>query len=124
MALDIGSLRHVVRPENPGPTVPDTEGGSTPTWIALNPPTWHCSIAPSTVRDLERAAAGSSIATASHIVTGRFHPGITTKTRLTKGARDLQGKLTPGSREFNVNGIQNLDEKNEVLVLLCEEIVK
>jgi head-tail adaptor len=119
----IGALRHVVIPEEPGPTVPDNEGGFTQTWAALIPATWHCSIVPATVRDLERAASGTVITTASHVITGRYHPQISTKTRLTKGKRNAQGQLTSGSREFQVTGIQNIEEKNEVLVLLCEEVV-
>lgn len=121
---DIGRFRHVLLVQNPGPDVPDGEGGFTQSWITATPAKWPCEIAPATVRDLERAAAGTVITTASHIISGRYHTQITTDTRLTKGARDAQGRLTKGSREFSVVGVQNINEKNEVLVLLCEEQVK
>lgn len=120
--MKFGAFRHVVTVEEEQ-EVPDGEGGFTMQWVQLNPAKWHCSITPATVRDLEREAAGTVIATASHIIAGRFHPQITVKTRLTKGSRDAQGKLTPGSREFNVSGVQNPEEKNESLVLMAEEIV-
>jgi len=107
-----GALRHQVTLEQPGAAVPDGEGGYTETWTALTPsPVW-AAIQPASARDLERVFAGASQATASHLVTLRYHAGVTTATR-----------LTFGTRVFAITGVQNLDERNKELVLACEEVV-
>lgn len=48
----------------------------------------------------------------THIVEMRYHPQITFNTRITH--RD---------RQLFVRGVQNVNERNEWLVLLCEEVV-
>lgn len=112
-SIGIGNLRHQVTLENPGPRVPDAEGGYTEAWTPLTPsPVW-ASIQPATARDLERRVASTMQSTATHIVTMRFHPQVTTKTR-----------LTFGNRVFFVSGVQNTDERNVELVLACQEIVQ
>ena len=78
----IGDYRHLVLLQSPGSPVPDGDGGWTETWSDLSPSTWHVSIEPATARDLERVSAGTVMSTASHIVKGRYHPGVTTKTRI------------------------------------------
>ena len=70
-----GDYRHLVTFQNPGPTEPVT-------WIDLDPPTWFVSIEPATTPDLERVAAGTVISSASHLVRGDFHPGVTTESRM------------------------------------------
>lgn len=120
--MNIGRLRHSVLLENEETGA--VEGDVVTVYKKLNPSRWHCSIEPATTRDLERRAASTVIATATHLITGRYHPGITTKTRITKGDRNPDGSLTPGSRSFNVTGVQNPQERNEALVLTCEEVVK
>lgn len=122
--MDIGSLRHKVLLQNPGAPVPDGDGGYTPAgWANLEPALWNCSINPATVRDLERVAAGTVISSATHIFKGRFHPQVTTKTRITKGPRNVDGTLPTGSREFSVTGVQNLEERNIELWLTAVEVV-
>jgi len=79
----IGTLRQVVTLSNPGTAVPDGEGGGTLTYAPLDPAQWRCSIEVASVRATERLFAATITAHATHIFTGRYHPGITTKTRLT-----------------------------------------
>ena len=38
-----GEYRHSVLFQNPGPPVPDGDGGFTQSWIDLVPPTWRVS---------------------------------------------------------------------------------
>jgi head-tail adaptor len=110
--MAVPNLRHKVRLQNPGPPVSDGEGGYTQSWTDLTPATWDCSIDPATARDLERVTAGTTLATASHVVRGRYHPGITTATRILFGARTLY-----------VNGVANPEERNVETIALCQEIV-
>lgn len=119
----IGTFRHKVLLQNPDGAVPDGDGGYTQAWANLEPAVWNCSIDPATVRDLERVAAGTVLSSASHILKGRFHPQVTTKTRITKGPRNADGTLPAGSREFSVTGVQNLEERNIELWLTAVEVV-
>jgi SPP1 family predicted phage head-tail adaptor len=110
--MDIGALRHRVIIENPGTAVADLDGGYTEVQTAAVPSPIWASIVPATARDLERVVASAVQSTATHVVTVRYHPAITTKTR-----------LRFGSRVFAVTGVQNQDERNLELKLTCEEIV-
>jgi head-tail adaptor len=103
--------------------VPDGDGGFTQAWTSLSPPEVWASILPATARDLERVVANTVQASASHVVRMRFHDGVTTKTRLTKGPRNPDGKLPAGSRELQVTSVQNIEERNVELVLTCTERV-
>jgi len=115
-----GALRHRITLENPGAAVPDGDGGFTQTpWQPLFPsPVW-ASIAPASARDLERVGAGTErvgagtvLSSATHIVTMRYHSGVTTKTRIT-----FHG------RTFNVTGVANPDERNIETIALAMEVV-
>lgn len=108
----IGSHRHLVTLQNPGVTAPDSDGGYTQTLVALDPAEWHCSILPATARNLERIVAGTVLATATHLLTGRYHAGITTQTR-----------VTFNGRSFSVIGVVNLEERNIETVAVCVEVV-
>jgi head-tail adaptor len=110
---ECGALDHRIALENPsGPPVSDGDGGFTQAWgVCVPSPVW-ASIAPATVRDLEKVAAGTVLATASHIVTMRYHPEVTTQTRVTYGTRIL-----------NVTGVVNTDEDNLETIALCAEVV-
>jgi SPP1 family predicted phage head-tail adaptor len=110
--MNVGALRHLVSLSNPGPPVPDGSGGFTETPVPLSPPTTYAEIKPATARDLERVTAGTVTSTASHVVRMRYHSGITTETR-----------ITFGTREFEVSGIANTEERNVELVLLCTEVI-
>ena len=109
--MPIGAYRHVVAVSNPGGFVADADGGYTSTYNPANPPEVDASIENATARDLERVTAGTVLATATHLIRCRFHPGITTDSRLTfKG------------RTFEVQSVQNVDERDIALILICAEI--
>lgn len=109
-----GAYRHRVRFENPGPPVPDPDGGFTQTWTPIEPSPWHVSIIPATARDLERETAGTVLSIASHIVTGDYHHAVSTQSRMVK--------LDDG-RIFQVNGVQNVDERDITMELFVTEIL-
>jgi len=109
---NVADRPHRVTLQNPGPAVPDGEGDTIPSWTDLNPPALSMKIAAATAADLERVTAGTVLATATHIVTGPFHPQITTQTRI----------LFNG-RSFSVTGVSNPEERNVELVLVCVEVV-
>jgi head-tail adaptor len=121
--MEIGTLRHLVTLDSPGTPVPDGDGGFTQAWTPLSPPEVWASILPATARDLERVVANTVQAAASHLVGMRYHSGVTTKTRITKGPRNTDGTLPAGSREFQVTSVQNPEERNVELVLTCTERV-
>jgi len=111
--MSIGAYRHVVVFENPdGPAVPDGDGGWTQPYAGLTPASWHVSIKPATARDLERVASGTVLSTATHIVTGRYHPQVNTQTR-----------MVFGDRTFSINGVANLEERGLTMELLAVEVV-
>lgn len=107
-----GERRHLVTLANPGTPVPDGDGGYTQTMTPLSPAEWWVRIQPAAARDLERLAAGTVLSTASHIVTGSYHSGITTQTVITFGART-----------FNVVGVMNPEERNIETICICVEVV-
>jgi SPP1 family predicted phage head-tail adaptor len=110
--MDVGSLRHQVSLQNPPPAAtPDGDGGYTETPVTFA--TVWASIVPATAHDLERAVAGTVQSSATHLVTIRYLAGVTTKTRVLFGTRTLQ-----------VTGVQNPDERNISLVLVCQEVIQ
>lgn len=110
--MPIGAYRHRVAVSNPGGYTPDSDGGFTSGYAPADPPVVDCSIQAATVRDMERVTAGTVLTTATHLIRCRFHKGITTATRLTfKG------------RTFEVQSVQNVDERDIALVLICAEVV-
>lgn len=108
-----GFYRHLVRLQDPGDPMPDAEGNPVATWMDLIPATWWVSINPATARDLERVTAGTVLSTASHVIRGKFHPGVTTQTR-----------ILFGTRTFNVTGVSNPEERNIEMILTAVEIVE
>jgi len=101
--MPIGAARHLVTLEQPTPT-PDGDGGFTDVYTPLDPPTWHARIRPAGVRDLERVTTGTVASMATHVLAGRFHPGITTKTRIKHGARAFSVLYvgTPEARDIDL----------------------
>ncbi len=72
------------------------------TWAAIRP---------------QLAADGRTI---THVVEMRWHPQVTIDTRIVyEDSAKPAGKTT---RELFVKGVQNIEEQNAVLVLLCEEV--
>ncbi len=89
VTLVLGELRQTATLTGPVATgsppvvaVPDGDGGYTYTYGALTPAQWRCSIEKATVKNSERLFASTVIAHATHILTGRFHPQINTKTKI------------------------------------------
>lgn len=90
VTLVLGELRQTATLTGPVATgspaqvaVPDGDGGYTYTYGALNPSQWRCSIEKATVRTAGRNFSDTVIARATHVLTGRYHAGINTKTRIT-----------------------------------------
>jgi SPP1 family predicted phage head-tail adaptor len=108
----IGDYRHLVLFQSPGTPVANGDGGFTQSWTDLVPGSWHVSIEPATARDLERVAAGTVLSTASHIVKGRYHPGVNTSTR-----------MIFGGRTFSITGKANLEERSIHMELIAVEVV-
>lgn len=107
-----GPRDHLVTLENPAAPVVDGDGGYTEAWASLSPPQMWMSIENATQRSLERLVANTVQAQASHVLKGRYHGGVTTETR-----------ITSGTRVFSVTGVQNVNEGDVELVLLCQEVV-
>jgi head-tail adaptor len=82
VTIVIGELRQAAQLSTPGVATPDGDGGFTQTYTPLDPAEWRCAIEVASVRASERHFSGTVIAQATHILTGRFHPGITTQTRI------------------------------------------
>jgi SPP1 family predicted phage head-tail adaptor len=110
--LNIGRLNKRVSLANSGDPVADGDGGYTQAFAALTPPVVWAAIQPAAARDLERLAAGTVLATATHLVTMRHHAGVTTQTR-----------ITFGTRLFAVTGVVNPEERNIETIALCVEVV-
>jgi hypothetical protein len=76
-----GDRRHLVTFQNPGPT---------DTWTDLVPATWFVSLSQLTGDDLGvfvEPATGTPMSSATYLVQGDFHPGVTTQTRMILGAQ-------------------------------------
>lgn len=108
----IGAYRHLVTFQGPSAPVSDGDGGWTTAWSDLDPATWHVSIEPATARDLERVAAGTVLSTASHIVKGRYHSGVT-----------LASRMLFNSRTFSITGKANMEERSILMELTAVEVV-
>ena len=109
----IGDFRHVVTFQDPSAAVPDGAGGYTQTWADLQPAQWFVQVQQAPIGDLERTAAGGSvITTASHVVRGRYHPGVSTKTRML-----FNGKT------YSITGTRTPDERGILMELAAVEQV-
>jgi len=112
MLLPIGAARHLVTVETPHPVTPDGHGGYTETWAPADPPTWYCAILPATARALERLAAGTSLAAATHLLRGRYHPQLTPASR-----------VRHDGRVFLIASVSNLDERDRETVAVASEVL-
>jgi hypothetical protein len=103
-----GDWRHVVTFQNPGPTEPVT-------WIDLVPATWCVSLLQQTGDDIGvfvEPAAGTPISSASWLVRGDFHPGVTTKTR-----------MLFGSQMFAITSVENVEMRGVEMVCHAVQLV-
>jgi head-tail adaptor len=103
---------HRVICQNPGPAIPDGDGGVTQTWADLVPPAISVKISPATAVDLERVAAGTVLSTNTYIIKGPFHPLVNTGSRFL-----FNGRI------FNVTGGGSPDERQVEMELVAVEIV-
>lgn len=108
----VGDRPHRVTLQNPGPAVPDGDGGFTQSWTDLVPPALSMEIKPATAVDLEHVAAGTVLSKNTYIVKGPYHPQVTTQTRI----------LFNG-RSFSVTGVADPEERHVELILVCVEVV-
>lgn len=111
----IGSQRHLIRLQRPLPATPDGDGGAVQTWTDLTPALWRCSIAAPIardLRDLERLTAGTVLSTATYVIKGRYHPGLTTLCRGIFRDRTLQ-----------FTSVINHEERNRETHALAVEVV-
>lgn len=107
----IGEFRHVVTVQV-SHSAPDGDGGTIEVWTDV-PPAWNVDIRPATVRDLERTAAATIVATATHVIHGRDRADVTIKSRVVLG----------GTRIFNVTGIARPMERPIDLYLFAKEAI-
>lgn len=105
----IGQDAHLVSFEDPDPPVPDGEGGYLQTWTALVPSAWYVRIRPATARDAERLIAGTVLTHVSHVVHGRWHPGVSTRTRMIYRGRTYQ-----------ITSVVNLEERDREMELIAD----
>jgi head-tail adaptor len=110
LTVPTASRRMLVQVFGPGSLQPDGSGGWIEAPTPLDPPTWRCEIHPASVRDLERKTNGAVTATATYVLTGRYHPGIDTQTTVV-----FQG------RTFYVNGVMTPDERRIETIAFCSE---
>jgi SPP1 family predicted phage head-tail adaptor len=111
MRTGAGERPHRVTWQN-GVTAPDGGGSYTQTWTDCAPPSTSCKIEAATAQTLERVRAGTTVSAATHVITGPYHPQITTKSR-----------ALYNGRFFSVTGVDNVDEANVTTVAVCVEVV-
>lgn len=108
--IPTGLRQHQIMLQTPGSAAPDGLGGYVRTNAVLA--TVMAQVVPASARDLERVAANTVIATASHIVTFPYVAGVTTQTEILFKGRTLY-----------VRGVQNVNEADVELIAICEEVV-
>jgi hypothetical protein len=110
----IAKRPHRVVAETLGKPVPDGEGGYREDWRPLDPPTLFVEITPITGQDVQRLVPeGTVISATTHIVSGPYHPGLTTEAQLRLGART-----------FRVTGVVSRGERNSESVMLVAETTR
>jgi head-tail adaptor len=93
--------------------IPDGDGGYIEGWSPLTPPSAWASIQAATPRGLEKVTASVAVqAVATHLVLMDYHAQLTVTSR-----------VTYHGRHFQIHVIENVDERNQQLVLVCSEII-
>lgn len=82
VTIDAGLLRQTATLTARATPVADGDGSYTTGYVSLDPSTWRCAIERASASNANRHFAASVIAYATHIMRGRFHPGISTGTRI------------------------------------------
>ena len=107
-----GDRRHLVTFQAPA-TVADGDGSYTETWTDLVPATWYVSIEPAGDGRISSAPSpGTVISSASHLVRGDFHPGVTTLTRML-----FEGQV------FAITGVVDVDMRGIEMVCGAVQVV-
>jgi head-tail adaptor len=117
VSIVIGELRQVVTLSNPGTPVADGDGDATLTYTPLDPDEWRCAIEKASVRAAERHFSGTVTAHGTYIMRGRYHPDITTQTRMVW--TDRSGAEHTG----NVLDVDDTEGAGVETVALVSEIV-
>jgi head-tail adaptor len=117
VTINIGKCRQVVTLSTPGVPVSDGDGGYTQTQVPLDPEEWRCAIESASAASAERSFSATVIAQASHVLTGRFHSGITTSTRMVWTDRAGLSHLA------NVIGVEDVEGAGVVTMVLVSEVL-
>lgn len=118
VTIVIGELRQEGLVSNPGPPMPDGDASYTQTYTPLNPEKWRFAMEVASVRASERHFAATVIAHASYIFKGRYHPGITTQTRIVW--TDRSGEV----HTANVLDVDDTEGAGVETVVLVSEVVQ
>jgi SPP1 family predicted phage head-tail adaptor len=106
--FDLGQMRHRLTLEEPGPVVPDGQGGSTPTWTTVG--TYWARVRPLSGRELFNAR--QTKATTTHEITMRAQVPVGPNSRLL---------FESTGRIFNVDESLRVDETNTYRRILATE---
>ena len=115
MRTSIGARPHRVIVKNPGRMIPDGDGGYV-NLPDISPVPWQVAIISATAADIQNSEADTVIATKLHLVHGQYRGDISTKSQLV--FTDLDGKV----RTFDVDGVENIEQRNFELVVSCTEL--
>lgn len=101
----------------PGPRVDDGDAGYRTSELPLEPAELWGSIAPAAPKDLEKLAAGTTLAVGSFLIVVPYHAGVTTKTILRWQDRAGNGHVA------HVTGYSNPDQLGIETVIVAAERV-
>jgi head-tail adaptor len=108
LTIPTGERRHWADVWTPGAPVPDGDGGWATSWAkGLD---WAVAVRPSGADEATRA--GTSVGTATHVLTGLYHDGITLKSR-----------LVVNGRVFEVSGLVSPEDLRIETVAYCTELI-
>lgn len=104
--MEAGKLRHLVQLQANTPTQ-NTLGEPSDSWATIA--NIYAAIRPMAGQEL--MLAQQVIAKASHQITVRNYPGLSAENR-----------IKFGTRIFDINSVNNVDERNREMILLCSEL--
>lgn len=113
LRIAIGNRPHLITRQVPRPPDPTGDGRYVETWV--DDDQWWGKVEPASAADLERSAAGTTLTSASRIVTVPYLPDLTTQQRLTWA--DRQG----GAHVANITGWTHTADETAT-VIQCEEL--
>lgn len=114
MQVAAGLRIHRLTLMNPGEPISDGGGGWIDEPVVLADPVYG-EIIPASVRTLERTMPNVVLASASHMVTIPYVPGVSLVTTV------IFHDPREGDRTFSVGGIVDPDARHIQLILACEE---